>query len=851
MKITVKDTNVIVLFGDNAVGGFPELIRCWSKMLSPGQWNGFQFILVGSVPPKQEELENLDKSLVNDRNTRFYTFEDKAPGTSSFHNMIFDKISNSDTIWLHVVCDCGEKETDYNWLSDLIRSATDAEALTIHCVYYLLFGMNSPESEREQLIRLVQDFPGSGFLLGDQNEKGGRVPREERWHATVLGILMNSAGSLQVVNGVYSFGYSALNANGSELRRLCESAACGALLDELNRPVDTLNAVSEQLDLLPEGVASPSDFHDWLMRYISANVPQPSPAAVRNAWITIRMRSELAPSEAVKRMRRFADLNYTGLRNIGESAKELAWQTEHTVLRRLCASPLTASLSDRVFEEIADSFRRLTRDDIQPSGCAYPKKPLMAKFGRVNEPYERECRDAVFKSIRTYITEKNICVFAAELEKVYRRLAAWLRKVQGRDEDFASTAQELLRDIRKDLESSDSGNTIRLAQKYKRYAAELENMHPSISVLTEGISGIYYQENGTRITEAWNQLVKQSGANLEKRMPAEYRGKFFRVLTAEFSTEEERANFFDEYLSDGPRMYRNFRVQPGAGTHVLLADDSLTDQWFMNQTIHTVKTDNAENLTVYRIGYENAASYLEDTKIYFHGNPSGSSSSGKSLFGSFRQTDRPEPEAEEPRRSLFGSAPAASAGPARPAKPESAKPLSSCGLRMMPDKDNNYRLYWEWHGNDETAMVEIIQYGERVGKIAVIPIRKFKENGDNMNVTEDIMSGRQLPAGTLNVTIRDVQHNLYISGAEVQGRRDVVRYKAGGNRLELKPGSRTIAEKLVLMTTDTNGVITYYPLYAGDDEHPWNYTGLNLSDPRIVEDPTGQTGQIIPMSEGN
>ena len=84
MKITVKDTNVIVLFGDNAVGGFPELIRCWSKMLSPGQWNGFQFILVGSVPPKQEELENLDKSLVNDRNTRFYTFEDKAPGTSSF-----------------------------------------------------------------------------------------------------------------------------------------------------------------------------------------------------------------------------------------------------------------------------------------------------------------------------------------------------------------------------------------------------------------------------------------------------------------------------------------------------------------------------------------------------------------------------------------------------------------------------------------------------------------------------------------------------------------------------------------------------------------------------------------------
>ena len=848
MKITVKDTNVIVLFGDNAVEGFPELVRCWSRMLSPGQWNGFQFFLIGSVPPKAEDLESLDKSLVNDRNTRFYTFDEKAPGPASFHNIIFDKISTG-TIWLHVICDCGEKETDYRWINELVQSAASAEALTIHFIFYLLFGMNSPESEREQLINLVQMQSGSCFLLGDTNERGGRVSREERWHATALGILMNSAGSLYVVNGVYSFGYSALNANGSELRRLCEGAACSALLDELDRPADTLNAVSEQLNLLPEGVTAPSDFHEWLVKHALAKVPQPSPLAVKNAWITIRMNSELPPSTAVKRMQRFADLNYTGRQNVGESAKELAWKTEHSVLERLCASPLTASLSDRVFEEIADSFHRLTREDIQPSGCAYPKKPLL-KWGRGNDDYERECRDAVFKTIRSYIAEKNICVFAAELEKVYRRLAAWLRRIQGRGEDFVSTAQELLRDIQKELESSDSGDTIRLAQKYRHYSAELQSMHPVISTLTEGMSGNYYQEDGTRISETWNQLVKQGGINLEKRMPAGYRGRFFRVLTAEFATEEERANFFDEYLSDGPRMYMNFRAQPSAGTHVLLADDSLTDQWFMNQTIHTVKTDNAENLTVYPVGPESAADYLADQKVYFHGSPAGSSKTGgASIFSNVRRTEQPAAEEEEPRRSLFGSAPAPNLPVQEPAAP--GKQLSSCGIRLAPDRENHYRLYWDWRGNDETAMVEITQYGERVGKISVIPIRKFKENGDNMNVTEDIMSGRPLPAGTLNVTIRDVNHNLYINGAEVQGRRDVVHYKVGGNRLELKPGSRTVAEKLVLMTTDTNGVITYYPLYAGDDERPWSYSGLTLSDPRIVEDPTKETGQIIPMNEGN
>ena len=848
MKITVRDTNVIVLFGDSAVEGFPELIRCWSRMLSPGQWNGFQFFLVGSEPPKAEELEALDKSVVNDRNTRFYTYDEKAPGPASFHNIIFDKISTG-TIWLHMICNCGEKETDYQWAADLLQSASSAEALTIHCIYYLLFGMNSPASEREKLINLVQIQPGSCFLLGDTNEKGGRVSREERWHAAALGILMNSAGSLQVVNGVYSFGYSALNANGSELRRLCENAACSALLDELNRPADSLNAVSEQLNLLPEGVSSPSDFHEWLTRYVSANVPQPSPLAVKNAWVTIRMNSELTPSEAVKRMKRFADLNYTGRQNIGESAKELAWKTEHAVLRRLCASPVTASLSDRVFEEIADSLHRLTRNDIQPSGCAYPKKPLL-KWGRNSEDYERECREAVFKSIRGYITEKNICVFAEELEAVYRKLAAWIRKVQGRGEDFVFTAQELLRDIQKDLESSDSGNTIRLAQKYRHYAAELQSMHPVISVLTEGMTGNYYQEDGTRIPETWNQLVKQGGVNLEKRMPAGYRGRFFRVLTAEFATEEERANFFDEYLSDGPRMYMNFRAQPSAGTHVLLADDSLTDQWFMSQSIHTVKTDNAENLTVYPVGNERAEDYLSDIKVYFHGSPSGGGkTSGTSIFGSSRKPERPETEEEKPGRSLFGNVSVPDVPVQRKTVPENIP--GSCGLRLTPDRENNYRLYWEWRGNDETAMVEITQYGERVGKISVIPIRRFKQNGDNMNVTEDIMGGRPLPAGTLNVTIRDASHNVYLNNAEVPGRRDVVRYKCGGNRLEMKPGSRTIAEKLVLMTTDTNGTITYYPLYAGDDERPWAYSGLTLSDPRIVEDPTQESGQIIPINEGN
>ena len=137
--------------------------------------------------------------------------------------------------------------------------------------------------------------------------------------------------------------------------------------------------------------------------------------------------------------------------------------------------------------------------------------------------------------------------------------------------------------------------------------------------------------------------------------------------------------------------------------------------------------------------------------------------------------------------------------------------LGTCGLRMMPDKEDHYKLYWEWRGKDETAMVEITQYGEKVGKIAVIPILKFKANGDCMDVTDDVMGGKPLP---------------------------------------VKRGNGAAMKKLVLRTTDINGAMTYFPLYPADNDRPWVFEGLVLSDGCLVEDPTQESGLIIPIDEG-
>ena len=852
MTITTKDTNVIILYGDGAATHFSELVNSWCRLIATSQWDSFQFILAGSKPPELK-LDEAAQKVVDNRNTIFFTIPaeendnqgDPVPDTATYHNIIFDKVKTGN-VRLHVMYDSGEKKCSSVWLKNLIHSAVSVGALTTTCMYYLFFGRNSFAGEKEQLTDLLKATPGTTFMVGDTNETGGRVTNEDRLQAVILAILMNSAGLVPVSRGAYSLGYSALNANGSELRHLSESAACRIISEEISKTINSLTSELD-LDLLPGDATSLTGIYSSLQKHVQENLPQMAASALKNAWVTIRMKSDLSPSEAIRRMKRFADLNYTGEENAVASAREYAWQTERRLMLELRGSVQTAAISESIFYEIADALHRIASEDIQPSGCAFPKKPfnLFGKAG-MNEQHLQECKNAVMKSIREYIIRKNVSTFAGELEKTYRKTAEWIRKARGENESEIRriTAPELLQGIQKELDSAEAGNASKLAVKYKHYAAELESLRPKLSVLTNGITAQYFEENAGLIDQSWYNLVRTAGKNLEKQLGAQYRGDFFKVLTAEFSTPEAREQFFDEYLKSGPRMYMNLQAVQSNGEEVLLADDRLTDKWFMGKQLYEVKTDNAENLTVYPLGNETADWYITaDKTVYFLKNESGVSRPvGTALFGSFSPTERPEATVQLPRNDLFG-------GKEDMVKTTQAESVSSekPPIRLEPDEKNMYRLYWEWYRNDETAMVEFFQYGERVGKVAVIPVKKFKDNGDNMNVTDDVMGGRPLPAGTLTVTIRDAHQKVFVDSIEVMGRRDVIRYKVSNSRLQLQPEKSGLVEKVVLRTTETDGTQYFFPLYPSQDDKPWLYEGLTLSDGKIVEDPTRPGGITYPV----
>lgn len=856
MNIITKDTNVFILFGDGAAAHYSELVNCWSRLISAQQWDSFQFFLAGTeIPPLA--LEESAKNLVGDRNTIFYRIAEKgsnvlpdtAPDASTYHNIIFDKVKTGN-VRLHVVYDSGEKELPDLWLSELLRAAMLVESLTTSCMFYLLFGRNSPAPEQRMMMNLLAAHPGSSvFLLGDTNESGARVPPEDRLQATFLAMLMNAAGLMPVGRGAYSLGYSALNANGSELRRLRESAACRAISEELSKTVDSLSS-DLNLELLPEGVDSTAGLYSFLQRCAQEKTPQLSATALRNAWITIRMDPDLAPTEAVRRMQRFADLNYAGGQNAEIPARELAWLTEKNIRNHMKKNVGTTALSDRVLVEIAEAFRRIAEESVQPAGCAYPKKPMTLLFGRSaqKEEYLQQCKTVVLRSVKEYIVRKNVCTFAAEMEKAYRNLAAWVRKARGENdaEGRRITARDLLDDLQKQLDSGDEGNALRIGRKYPNYSGELASLHPTLSSLTEGMDCDFFREDGTLQEANWRRLIASAGKQMEKRLSPAFRGDFFRVLAAEFSTPDERERFFDEYLKSGPRMYMNLSAEQSRGTDVLLADDRLTDRWFFGKELYEVRTDNAENLTLYPLGEEHPEKYLGDDKVYFKGRSSGAGSMGTSLFrNATGEVQRPAATAAMPKNRMF-------AGEERDASGADSRPVTASGherIRLEPDEKNMYRLYWDWRGNDETAMVEFFQFGEKVGKVAVISVRRFKENGDNMNVTDEIMGGKPLPAGTLTVTIRDARQEIFADSVELPGRRDVIRYKVNNRQLQLQPEKSGIVENVVLRTTETDGTRTYYPLYSGG-EKPWFFEGLTLSDGKIVVDPTRPGGTVYPVEVG-
>lgn len=112
-----------------------------------------------------------------------------------------------------------------------------------------------------------------------------------------------------------------------------------------------------------------------------------------------------------------------------------------------------------------------------------------------------------------------------------------------------------------------------------------------------------------------------------------------------------------------------------------------------------------------------------------------------------------------------------------------------------------------------------------------------------------MMGGKPIPYGELTVTIHSGDGKTpYIDRATVLGRREQVNYSIKGNKLELKQVASGALNRVALRITNKEGKWLYYPLYEGNEDHPYAFERLNLDGAKVVQAPTEPTnGKTVPI----
>lgn len=839
--IHMTGANIIVFYGDDAVQHFTEMVNQWSGLLDMQEWKSFYFILVAGHAPDSKGLSEIARSYVNNENVIVYDLKNPAPSPKEYGTIVW-KVLTAGQLRLHLICSAGMTELDYRWMQDFCASVlADVTHMTLFIIY-LMLSRNGKEQEKESILQWLEKIEKAAppcFLISDTDLNGSRVDEKNRWHATYLAVLLNCMNCVSLSRKPYSLGYSALNADGSELANLCRNEACNMILKMLQE--NTIGGAEARKLLLPEGVQTGESLQMWLEQQMKQSVRHPKVSEINNAWITIRMGLEIESETAYRRMERFIDLNYAGKDSAVTQAEHFAQQVKAEIVDRLCKKVATACLPVQEVNDIARQFEQMACSEGMSISCKFPKKPFI-RMKKNMDQYLDNCKDAVKEALRKHEKQTNLQIYAKIMAKTYTEIAQWLERLQNGMQDKQLTAIYYLQQSKTWLERENGGNTLVLRKKYPNYAQALDNLNIPLSVLTGGMDGQekFFTEDGNAVENSWSRLVRHAGEMLHYRMPQGYNARFFDALRREFTTQEELNKFFSNYLANGTRMYYNPAAIASGNQTYYLVDSQWSGNWFTNNNTIYADTDNAENLTMYPIDGVTTAECLKQQGTYFQnaGTIGGELFFGKQVEPLTGDTlfDERKRQHEEMKQLEAQTVQQAGKNPAR----------TTDAVKLQPAANGHYMLKWPWNGNDKTAMVEATQFGKRLGNIKVISVSEYQQNGYALDFSEDIMCGKVVPNGWLTITIYNEDSRPLFKEVSVPGRQEIVKYKVNGGKLSINTSSGKILERLVLKATGSDGQITYYPLYRGEGEGATvhEYVGLNLSNGILVEDPTIEANNV-------
>lgn len=792
-------TTALVLKGQQACDELGILLRLWESLVRPEDFQKFVFLL--DAPKAAPPLGISATTQSSIQNSSFIQNGNSTQPPPNLVQAITERIVGGHFLVQAVITDF----TDPDSTLDLLSNLSGRFGYGGNIILYLLLRDDDPDASplQHQFLQALsarkQQPAGSIFftyLLSRRAADHSMVSKSARWRALSYEVLAHSARMRTLSEkGLYSLGYSVVNADDSELVSLRQHRISDLLKERSEaefRPEEAFRLLSLEAAVNPATHEQvPAELvRAWIQSIVNIYIQKPDRYESQNNRVLIRAGS-LEPEALRQYIERFYAINWAE-KDWSTFKKKYLADLKEALSRHPNAALFPRKMINRVEEHLKSLLNPMR---VKPE---LPKKRLLelpaAYTQRLCQAIEKDCESQLLDRLNASCAQALIEVLADF--KLYLDLLA-----------------QAYRQI--NLHSMDAAQSSRLASKffpYEQAFLELDHIQENNLLPLDLIQNVapYFTPEGSIRQEGWQSLIQRGAENLRQLLPGRMGRDFVSALNEMFTDVHELSGFFSEYLPVSQRMLHNVHDAAVARQSILFVDHAFGQHPLLTQAGHACivgRTDNIERVDLYALIHDESW-YLSDlTSPYFSSMPSPAfeAVNARRLF------DEWAPQAEAVAVQAHISA----------QEEQSQQPSEEMSLRRS---GRTYVLSWTWKPGTQNARVSIQAENQKA--------LNYMLDSSTFGRSGGLVLNDNLPYGRLDITV-SADGEAYAS-ASLPGKTNLVKYKveanAKGSSDLIAYGSVADIRQLVLCIprADQQQAL-YYPINPKLDSDAQHFVGLHLT----------------------
>lgn len=840
MPFIPNHISAVVLYGKKTCNRLVEILNYWQTILVDHAWDRYLFLCVTAENedwqyPGEGEITPGTKTLIEKRIVRCMHIKLKQDQPDTW-KMPTDYLTalqyrlNIGHVMVHCICDDLSEAPPVEAAVSLTESAVSFLGRgNVHCLYYLMLRehFKARQQQRQMALVLGQRQPNAiVYLLSNIANDGSRLHKFDLRRAAMCEILVASDGRRHYQqSGVYTLGYTSLNANDQELLSLRRDAIaavlCGHYGTAITRP--------EAWDILTMKTGQhPNDYNDfaiasavnaWVEGIAKKFVINPTDRELENLRLLsgiVTPGAEVGLQEACKK---FYDVNMTARTDV--ALRKSVEKHISSVIGELRKSINVQGFPIALLHSMVDALKNTEKNVSNQLFVALPRKKLFQQ----KDEYLNQCARIVSDQVRTIYVSRAAAKVALCLADGFKRIEEIVEKVQKVDQ-FAPLMQEykLL-----------AAEMVNLQGKYPKYAAAIDATIQNGALNHFGkewlqSAGAIYNEEFKVDGDVIRTLMETGVKTLHKQMPSGFNGTFMDALHCEFNTDNAMGSFLNKYLYNNMRhMFNCPYVTPrSADTDIMYyVDDDLQKMpWAAAHAANTIvaNNDNIEKLIFIKLdkSLKWLAEEWQKENRYFGEHDAMTSGMAGSWIGD-------------------GISGATFDTPVKEVAPQAVERDDNPRNIRLTLNDDKYMLSWDWKADMKFVLVTV--NGQQPPQ--TVSVGQYVLDG-GLDVTSVIGYGR-------NEFVL-IQNQSVYGKMDLCGKQYPVKYRfvpSNKNGVQLRLAGRIPPNASLLLGECTNkDTYCFYPVAARGLNGAANYDGLKLAGVyRLMVSPEDKFPVVNPVQD--